>query len=445
MADTGFVLTGQGRAVNRTGGTTAWTNPGNITSDNGTNATVTVGGFSPTDSHWLVADTFDFSSIPAGAIINGIEFRVQMSVNTAASSTIVEVNIGKSDGTQGTPKSPATAITTTPTNYDYGGASDLWGLSISLAEVQTSTFQARVAVRCGAAFTTRSFSADVVWMRVHYTALIQGTASITEEDDTVSSTGVITLKGTASPTEADDTLSATATISLSGTASITEGNDTSTATGTIALTGTASITEGADTLTATGAVLIVGTADITEADDTLEASGDYDDERDATASITEADDTVAASGALRISATASITEGDDTLAAELLYTLTGGMIWTQAETRHEDRRRKRLKKLLRETVQKVPEHQVRSPFPDPYRNGDPYQNLKRNRFPEPRRRKAKPVVVIDPIAEAEHLQALVHAEVVRQLEAEVMGLIAVEQAEIQRRRRQEEELLLAMW
>lgn len=165
--DTGWVIAGQGRAVNHGSGTVAWTNPGNITVDDASNATVTIAGFGNI-SHWLVADTFDFSSIPDSATIDGIEVRAQLSVNTASGSTLNRVNIAKSDSTLGTEKIPATALTTSPVNYDNGTSSDLWGLSISAAEVKTSTFQARITVG-NSSVANRTFSCDAMWMRVTYT------------------------------------------------------------------------------------------------------------------------------------------------------------------------------------------------------------------------------------------------------------------------------------
>lgn len=274
MADTGFVVAGQGRAVNRTGGTTAWTNPGNIVSDNGSNATVSMTWFGTTaQSHWLVADTFDLSAVPSGATIDGIEVRAQLSVNTASGTTYDAVVIGKDDSTLGTAKAPGTALTTTPTNYDQGGASDLWGLSWTAAEVKASTFQARIAVETTAAFSARTFSCDAIWVRVHYTQpAIVGTASITEAGDTVTSAAKLALAATASITESGDTLAASAALAIAADADITEDDDTLDATGNFFTTGTADITEEDDTLSATAALAIVAQADITEDDDTATAT-----------------------------------------------------------------------------------------------------------------------------------------------------------------------------
>jgi hypothetical protein len=274
MASTGFVVAGQGRAVNRTGGTTAWSNPGNITADDGSNATVSMTFVGSTvQSHWLVADTFDFSSIPDGSTIDGVQVRAQLSVNTASGTVYDAVVIGESDASLGTPKAPGTALTTTPTNYDQGSSSDLWGLTLSAADVKASTFQARIAVEASAFFSARTFSCDAIWVNVHYTpGVIEGTASITEASDTVASSAKIAIAATASITEAGDTLSSASALAIAAEADITEADDTVSATGVHVTIGSADITEEDDTLSATGVLPIVGLADITEEDDTSTAT-----------------------------------------------------------------------------------------------------------------------------------------------------------------------------
>lgn len=144
---------------------------------------------------------------------------------------------------------------------------------------------------------------------------ITGTASITEDADTVSSSGALAIKGSAAITEAADTLSATGKLALSGSASITEGADTLSSTGKLAIVGSSSITEGADTVSATGTLIAAGTgtASITEGADTLSATGALAIK--ATASIAEGADTVAATGKVALTGSASITEGADTLSA----------------------------------------------------------------------------------------------------------------------------------
>jgi hypothetical protein len=163
-AETGFTLVGAGATVD-TGGS-AWANPGNITADDGTNASCAVG----TAAGGVTGDTLRGSTlgfaVPGGATITGIELRVQLSFGGSA-STIDSVNIGKDDSTLGTAKTPGTALTSTPTDYDFGSSSDLWGLSWTPAEINASTLQGLLVVASAGAGA--SVSCDAMWMNVHYT------------------------------------------------------------------------------------------------------------------------------------------------------------------------------------------------------------------------------------------------------------------------------------
>lgn len=81
-----------------------------------------------------------------------------------------------------------------------------------------------------------------------------GTANITEDSDSVSSTATILVSASSSLSESDDTISATGLLSIAGTGSVTEEPDTVTATGTAAssgtVTGSANILEAEDSITA---------------------------------------------------------------------------------------------------------------------------------------------------------------------------------------------------
>jgi hypothetical protein len=72
--DTGNVFPTVGSIANRAGGADNWTNPGNITADDGANADLSTGS----QSHYLIASGFGFS-IPAGATINSVTVRAEAS------------------------------------------------------------------------------------------------------------------------------------------------------------------------------------------------------------------------------------------------------------------------------------------------------------------------------------------------------------------------------
>lgn len=352
MAETGLVIAGQGRSVTRTGGDDSWANPSRITADDGSTSDVemTLAG---DESHWLVADTFNLSSIPDGATILGVTARLQVYTSgTGDRGDVIEVVIGKNDSTLGTIKTPNSDINSqSPLNYDYGGASDLWGLSLTAAEVKASTFQFRIATRSQGG-TFRTHHVDAMWVNVTYLPATNGTASITEAADTVSATGVLSIQGVASITQADDTLEAIGIeiVQILGEADITEEGDTLTSTGVLPIVGTANLTEDDDTLTATGVLPIAGTAAITEEDDTVASAGvlpiqgtaDLTEEPDSvssagvlpiqgTASVTEEDDAVSSAGVLPIVGVASITEEDDSLAAAGVLPIVGEASLTEED------------------------------------------------------------------------------------------------------------------
>ena len=162
MADTGWVIAGAGDSINTAGA--PWNTPNNCTVDDGTDTTCSV---LTTQGDDLKAYTFG-SLVPAGATINGIEVRFQTrEISATASTNISYINVGKDDSTLGTAKTPATALTTSHVDYDYGGATDLWGLSWTAAEINSSSFQIRM--RCSGTNISDQVGCDAAWVKVYYT------------------------------------------------------------------------------------------------------------------------------------------------------------------------------------------------------------------------------------------------------------------------------------
>jgi hypothetical protein len=158
MASTGATLVTSG--VNAGTGV-AWSNPGNITADDSTNASVSTS--TGQASQFLVGKSLGFS-IPSVATITGIEVLIDASVSTGQQQFVYITKDGSTNG--GTSKTGTQ--TTSVTTRTYGSSSDLWGTTWTPAEINTSTF--------GAMFLTQRIvsssggsNVDFIKINVHYT------------------------------------------------------------------------------------------------------------------------------------------------------------------------------------------------------------------------------------------------------------------------------------
>lgn len=165
-SSTGWTIAGSGATVDTDN--SAWGNPSYITADDSTDSSATVGVIvgSPTDT--LKGYNFGLS-VPGGATIDGVMVRAQLAyANTVSGTpTYSYANIGKDDSTLGTNKTPGYSLTTTMIDYDQGSSSDLWGLTLSAAEVNASTFQARI--KCANTGNLQTARCDAMWINVYYT------------------------------------------------------------------------------------------------------------------------------------------------------------------------------------------------------------------------------------------------------------------------------------
>jgi hypothetical protein len=145
-------------------GSQAWSNPGNITADDGSVASVTLPG--PHDlSHYLKATNFGFA-IPAGAIITGIVASVERSSDGVVQIDS-EVRIVKGGVIGSTNKAIGTLIPGSLTLQDFGGVTDLWGETWTPADINASNFG---FVYAGAEGTFKTISVDQMKITVYYTA-----------------------------------------------------------------------------------------------------------------------------------------------------------------------------------------------------------------------------------------------------------------------------------
>lgn len=171
MADTGFLF--PGTAVgNRTisGSTDDWTGPDNIKADDSSDATAAIDTTSDI-SAGLAASNFDFSSIPSGSVINGIEIRVgdydEGSAGDGDFTTLKLILADDSDGSVSKHADLTPPGGTTDVTDEAGGASDLWSETIGLSDVQDVDwgFFVGVSESAGSPF----FDIDYLQMKVYFT------------------------------------------------------------------------------------------------------------------------------------------------------------------------------------------------------------------------------------------------------------------------------------
>lgn len=120
------------------------------------------------NTYYLVGSSFSLS-VPSGATINGVEIRVrhQQSFDNGGVSVWNYINIRKNGSTLGNAKNPNQTLTLGSYTEDASGdPSDLWGLTLTPSDVNSSDFE--VLTRYN--FDHSDISVDVIWIKVHYTA-----------------------------------------------------------------------------------------------------------------------------------------------------------------------------------------------------------------------------------------------------------------------------------
>lgn len=161
MATAGPNAAGTG-ADNAASGSVAWTNPGNITSDDANYATCNI---TSSSTHLLAARNFGFS-IPGDATINGITITIKGKVasgtgNMTAGPTS-DATGGSYDGV-----SNGYTLTTTETTFTIGGASTLFSASWTATQVNGVNFG--FFTQSSGASQTANISINYVTMSITYT------------------------------------------------------------------------------------------------------------------------------------------------------------------------------------------------------------------------------------------------------------------------------------
>lgn len=303
----------------------AWVNPGNIVSDNATEATITAATFdSPDISELLVASNFGFA-IPAGATIDGItveidrrsiilnsgkDNRVQLATGTTFASLV------------GTNKASATVWPTTSTIATYGGAADTWTAGLTAAQVNAVGFA--VFLSSHANIANADIGVDFIRVTVDYTAAVtSGTGAVSVPVVTVAGTGALVLTGTGAVTVPAVTVAGTGAEVLTATGAVSIGAPTVAGTGSEVFTATGAISVPPATVAGVGAHPYTATGALTVPSATTAGTGEL--VLTATGAIVGQAPTVAGTGAEILTATGAVTVGAPTVAGSgaEVFTATG--------------------------------------------------------------------------------------------------------------------------
>jgi hypothetical protein len=151
-----------------TGTGNAWTNLTNGGSSNNAYITQTVPQASA-NCQSLEATNFGFA-IPSGATINGIQVNIERKRGASGNCRDLDVQLIKGGTSQGDDK--ADTVTNWPTTdgtKSYGGASDMWGLSLSDSDVNASNFGVRLKCVNNDASRDCTASVDHIQIVIDYT------------------------------------------------------------------------------------------------------------------------------------------------------------------------------------------------------------------------------------------------------------------------------------
>ena len=160
------------------GGNKVWANPGNVFTSNNVYAVatgVTTGAAGPSD--YLDVTNFGFS-MPAGATINGItvEYEIKDSVGSMADESVLLIKGGTPGGTD--KGNSSDFYGTTDAYKTRGSASDLWGLSWAVSDVNASNFGVRISAQDPLGTGPADVSIDHVRVTITYTSVGDGRQTV---------------------------------------------------------------------------------------------------------------------------------------------------------------------------------------------------------------------------------------------------------------------------
>ena len=155
-----------------------WVNPGNIVSDNGSEAQITAATFDAGDQSFrLIARNFGFT-VPAGATIDGLIVEIdRRRFAGAASDFRVQIYDQGAGAFRGDNKAAAaTAWPATLSIATYGASNDLWNAAANLTQAFVTSTAFGIALSVDADAANTDIGVDFIRTTVHYTAAAGGAA-----------------------------------------------------------------------------------------------------------------------------------------------------------------------------------------------------------------------------------------------------------------------------
>jgi hypothetical protein len=176
MADTGFLTSGT--IASGGSGPTAWTNPNNASTSNNSYASQSI--FTPSFANTATLTFTNFgAAVPSGATIDGIEITIERNAATAGRIKDLQVQLVKGGTASGTDKADtSTTYGTTDSTITYGGASDLWGNTLTQSDVNATNFGIVFRATTNSS-TITSCNVDAIRLKIYYTASGGTTVSVT--------------------------------------------------------------------------------------------------------------------------------------------------------------------------------------------------------------------------------------------------------------------------
>lgn len=153
-----------GTAADNGGGAFAWADPSNASAPDGSVATCSTSNDQVTN--YLRWTSLGFA-VPAGATVDGVVLEILAS-GTATTLSDSDVYLLKAGSQSGVNKAAHSPLPASATLFSYGGASDLWGATLTPSDVNDAGFGAE------ARYTTpslgsRTVSVDYGRLTVYYT------------------------------------------------------------------------------------------------------------------------------------------------------------------------------------------------------------------------------------------------------------------------------------